>query len=226
MLGAEAGRLILQMSDHFDVYAIGPGIRTFDETRQMVQDLASGLRHPIVLDADGLNSLRGHLDVIAERKFPTILTPHPGEMSRLLELGSPAEVQADRVGAARRLVTLTRAVVVLKGHGTVVTDGERVCINDTGNPGMAKGGMGDVLTGLIAGLLCQGLSPFDAARLAVFAHGLAGDLAAVEKGELSLIPEDVLELIHRVFLAIHGTGEETSAPTLSVRAVKEAVLLR
>jgi NAD(P)H-hydrate epimerase len=147
-------------------------------------------------------------------------------MSRLLELGSPAEVQADRVGAARRLVTLTRAVVVLKGHGTVVTDGERVCINDTGNPGMAKGGMGDVLTGLIAGLLCQGLSPFDAARLAVFAHGLAGDLAAVEKGELSLIPEDVLELIHRIFLAIHGTGEETSAPTLSVRAVKEAVLLR
>lgn len=219
-LGLEAGERILNAADRFDVFAIGPGLRTAEQTRQMVQSLVAALRRPVVVDADGLNGLVGHLAVLAARSAPTILTPHPGEMSRLIGSGSPAEVQADRLGTAQRFAQAHRALVVLKGQGTVVADGERFFINDTGNPGMAKGGMGDVLTGLLAGLLGQGLAPFEAARLAVFVHGLAGDLAAQEKGELSLIAEDVLQWVPRVFRAVQVVSQQAAGATIPSEQVR------
>jgi len=223
-LGMAAGERILATADRFDAFAIGPGLRTGEETQQMVRSLVTGLRAPLVVDADGLNALAGHLDALRGRDAPTVLTPHPGEMSRLVGGAGVSEVQKDRQGAARRFAAEHGVVLVLKGHGTVVADGRRLCVNDTGNPGMATGGMGDVLTGLIAGLLCQGLDPFDAARLAVFVHGLAGDVAARAAGQLSVIPEDVLGCVPRVLAAVERRQEE--AGRADVEGVRNLAMRR
>ncbi len=220
-LGAQAARCIMAAADRFDVFAIGPGLRTAEETRQMVRVLVRELRAPVVVDADGLNALAGHPEALREREAPTILTPHPGEMSRLAGCSSAAEVQADRAGVARGFARDNGVLVVLKGHGTVVTDGERLYVNDTGSPGMATGGMGDVLTGLIAGLLCQGLEAFDAARLGVFVHGLAGEIAAEQMGELSLIPEDVLQRAPGVLAALERVSLRTEGQTVPADLVQE-----
>ena len=223
-LGTEALERILDIAERFDVFAIGPGLRQAEQTKQMVRGLMRELSSPVVVDADGLNALAGHLDSLRGRTAPTILTPHPGEMCRLAERASTAEVQADRVGVATSFAKENGVLLVLKGKGTLVTDGKQLYVNATGNPGMATGGMGDVLTGLIAGLLCQGLSPFDAARLGVFVHGLAGDLAAESVGELSLTPEDVLECVPEVFVAVQELGQQTSSPTLEAGRVQAFVM--
>jgi NAD(P)H-hydrate epimerase len=131
---------------------------------------------------------------------PVVITPHPGEFARLLDCDIAA-VQADRKRLAARFAEAHHAIVVLKGQGTVVTDGRRIAVNETGNPGMATGGTGDVLAGLVAALLGQGLEPFAAARLAVHLHGLAGDLGRADKGETSLIATDLLDYLPRAFLA-------------------------
>ena len=125
---------------------------------------------------------------------PAVLTPHPGEFARLMR-SSVAQVQAGRSECAVRFARDHHVVLVLKGHGTVVTDGERIYINSTGNPGMATGGSGDVLTGLLSALIAQGMTSFDAAVLGVYAHGLAGDLAARELGKVSLIASDLLDYL-------------------------------
>ena len=224
-LAEEAADAVLARADDFTVSAIGPGLRRADETQRMVRRLAAELDMPIVVDADGLNALAGGLEVIRKRKAPTILTPHPGEMGRLL--GVPAaRIQADREGTAVRLAREHGCLLVLKGCGTVVTDGERVCVNETGNPGMASGGMGDVLTGLIAGLLCQGLEPFDAARLAVFVHGLAGDVAAEWLGELSVLAEDVLECVPPVLKVVQQLSRASPHAALDPEDVRRAVMGR
>jgi NAD(P)H-hydrate epimerase len=224
-LGMEAAHAIADVADRFSAFALGPGLRTAEETRRMVRVLAWELLGPVVIDADGLNALAGQAaGALASRAAPAVLTPHPGEMARLLPMPGAAEVQADRAGAARRLAMQTGTVVVLKGQGTIITDGQRLVVNTTGNPGMACGGMGDVLTGLIAGLICQGLTPFDAAHLAVFAHGLAGDLGARDLGELSLIPEDVLERLPRVFRQIERAGGEGANQGLEAEPIVRAVM--
>lgn len=225
-LGAKALEHILRIAGQFDIFAIGPGLRAAPQTQQMVRGLVKELSAPIVVDADGLNALAGHLDALRVRSGPTILTPHPGEMRRLAGFDSTACVQEDRVGVAIGFAQEQGVVLVLKGHGTVVTDGERFYVNGTGNPGMATGGTGDVLTGLIAGLLCQGLTPFDAARLAVFVHGLAGDLAARSVGELSLVAEDVLERVPEVFMAVQEVGRGISSPTVGAAEVQAFVMQR
>ena len=155
---------------------------------------------PLVIDADGLNALVGQTDLLSGLNHPVVLTPHPGEFARLTG-ATIAEVQADRVERAARLAALSESlVVVLKGAGTVVTDGRRYYVNTTGNPGMATGGTGDVLTGVIAALLAQKLARFEAAQLGVFIHGLAGDIARDQNGEIGLIAGDIVDALPDAFV--------------------------
>lgn len=188
----KAAEAALEFLAGADAFALGPGLGTDADTRDFVRDVTRRAPCPGVVDADGLNTLTGQLEALRQAPAPRILTPHPGECARLLGT-TIEEVQADRPGAARRLARETGAVVALKGRGTVVDDGARVFVNDTGNPGMASGGTGDVLTGVAAGLLAGGMAPFDAAALAVRIHGRAGDLAARRVGEVSLTAADLLQ---------------------------------
>ncbi len=185
---------------------------------------------PMVVDADALFALAERRQAIGMARAPRILTPHPGEFDRLtgklphgdnritaaaeLALNSAGGKVADGDTASGEAASGEAAsaagricenlIVVLKGHNTVVTDGHRFAINQTGNPGMATGGTGDVLTGIITALLCQGLAPFDAARLGVHVHGLAGDLAAEELGQVSLIASDLIHYLPKAFRAVVG----------------------
>ncbi len=172
----------------------GPGLGTGPGVRATVGWLLRYCHKPLVLDADALNVVAGRLAPLRRAVAPVVLTPHPGEMSRLAGV-STAEVQADRVGIARAFASDHRCVVVLKGAGTVVAapDGQ-IWINSSGNPGMASGGMGDVLAGLIGALLAQGLAAEEAARLGVYLHGYAADLAAA-RGTIGLIASDVIDFL-------------------------------
>jgi NAD(P)H-hydrate epimerase len=176
------------------VVALGPGLGRSSAISTLVSAVLTKGNKPLVLDADGLNALGSQTGPLRGRSAPLILTPHPGEFARLLG-GDVATVQADRQGLAVQFAADHGLVMVLKGHGSIVTDGRRVYHNRTGNPGMATGGTGDVLTGLLAALLGQGLEPFAAAQLGVFLHGLAGDLARDELGEVSLIASDLLQYL-------------------------------
>ncbi|HEY4313375.1 MAG TPA: NAD(P)H-hydrate dehydratase [Pirellulales bacterium] len=180
------------------VVACGPGLSRSVELDELVAWLYTTLQQPAVFDADALNALAAQPDVLRRAAGPRVLTPHPGEFARL--------VQAPKIGARdeqeRQAIDLAKtigAVIVLKGHRTLVTDGRQTAHNTTGNPGMATGGSGDVLTGIITALLAQKLSPFDAARLGVHVHGLAGDLAAAELGEISLIASDLVRFLPAAF---------------------------
>src|SRR5262249_34284890 len=165
---------LIALAQDNNVIAAGPGLGRSHGVTAVVLALLKITAGPLVLDADALNALPGHLDQLANASGPVVMTPHPGEFARLI--GSTADaVQARRQELAVRFAADRKVVLVLKGHGTLVTDGRRLYRNLTGNPGMATGGTGDVLTGLIAALLGQGLPPFDAAQLGVHVHGLAGD---------------------------------------------------
>jgi NAD(P)H-hydrate epimerase len=185
--------------------ALGPGLGESDATAGAVRELVERLGDvPLVLDADGLNAFAGRLAELAGRRAPAVLTPHPGEMARLLGTTS-AEVQADRVAAARRAARASGAVVILKGHQTLVAEPEGgVSVNPTGNPGMASGGSGDVLTGLVAALLAQGYEAPVAAELGVFLHGLAGDLALVDGAPEALAAGDLIDALPRAFAALRS----------------------
>ena len=148
---------------------------------------------PVVLDADGINLLAKHKDIMRGRTNPTIITPHEGEFVRLT--GKPI---TDRITEARRLAKELSITVVLKGHETVITDGDTVYLNPTGNAGMAVGGSGDVLAGLIVSLLGQGIEPVKAAACAVWLHGAAGDLCAEELGQYGMLPQDMLSFLPRL----------------------------
>ena len=186
---------IVSTIDAMDAVAIGPGLSQQPQTKELVRQLLPRITKPLVLDADGLNALADDVDVLKKRTLPLILTPHPGEMGRLIRQ-SADDVQRDRERTAQEFAKKYRVVVVLKGHRAVVAsyDGTTY-VNDTGNPGMASGGCGDVLTGMIAGLLGQKLSLFDAAQLGVYLHGVAGDLAAAERGQIGLLASDLVDRI-------------------------------
>lgn len=180
-----------------DVVAIGPGLGQSASVRSLVAALTRHVPKPMVVDADALNALAELEGGLESPHGPRILTPHPGEMRRLMghEIG---ETDDDRLLAATTLAKADPAgqtIVVLKGHRTVIAAGDRFAINTTGNPGMATAGAGDVLTGIIAGLLAQGMEVWEAARLAVSLHGTAGDLAADQKGETSVVATDLIELL-------------------------------
>ena len=180
------------------VLAVGPGMGRSDEALAAARRLAAVKGLPLVLDADGLVAFEGRAEELARRGAPTILTPHPGEAARLVGAFDGRDDDARRT-AAIALARAAKAIVVLKGHRTVITDGERVELNRTGNPGMATGGAGDVLTGIIAGLLATGLEPFDAAHLGAHVHGFAGDLAAIDVGQTSLVAGDILSYLPKAF---------------------------
>jgi ADP-dependent NAD(P)H-hydrate dehydratase len=191
------------------VVALGPGVGRSAVLNQLIPNLIRTLEIPIVLDADGLNALQGQADRLNDHAAPVILTPHPGEFARLLGCDVPT-VQARRQELAVQFAEKHNLVLVLKGHGTVVTDGRLVYQNRTGNPGMATGGTGDVLTGLIAALLGQGLEPFAAAQLGVYLHGLAGDLAQEDFGQVSLIASDLLTYLPQAF-RYYGSNENSKS---------------
>jgi len=195
----EAVREFLESAD---VLAVGPGAGRSAPTIAAITKIVAEVARPMVIDADGLFALASASARQLAAKAPRILTPHPGEMARLLGLPDTTAVQQDREGSALRAVERFGGVIVLKGHRTIVTDGQRLYVNNTGNPGMATGGTGDVLTGVIAGLLAQGLSPFQAAQLGVYIHGLAGDIARDRVGETSLVATDVLRALPAAFLRL------------------------
>ncbi len=182
------------------VVAVGPGLGQADALPEFVAAVLRRFAGPVVVDADGLNNLAPLAEsALADRgKRPTIFTPHPGEMARLRAArGWPpaAEDDAGRLRSAHEYAAAARVIVVLKGHRTVVATGTHAYVNTTGNPGMATGGMGDVLTGLLAALVAQGLPAFEAARLAVYAHGLAADHAALRVGPVGFLARDVADLL-------------------------------
>lgn len=186
------------------VLVVGPGLGQSDKIRDLMHWVLHSVTIPTVIDADGLNSLEGRAGWLKGLKRPVILTPHPKEFSRLT--GESVEaIQADREGAAARFAATENLVVVLKGSGTVVSDGSRVYVNKTGNPGMATGGSGDVLGGVIAAMIGQSLNAFEAAVLGVYAHGLAGDIAKDQNGEVGMIAGDIVDSLADVFVHL-GTG--------------------
>jgi NAD(P)H-hydrate epimerase len=186
--------------------AIGPGLTTHPETVELIQELVKRVDKPCVLDADALNALAGKASLLTESKLPPILTPHPGEMARLEIDASPQSVNADRIGVAGRFARERGVLVVLKGARTVVArpDG-MIAVCPTGNPGMATAGTGDVLTGMIVGLLAQGLTPWDAACTGTYFHGLAGDLAAAQVGQAAMTAGDLIEHIPKAFAQTAGS---------------------
>lgn len=194
-----------------DVVAVGPGLGNSLQVAVLVGVLKE-LASPIVLDADGLNLLASTEPFEMPRPERIVLTPHPGEARRLLAArGQDADVgstPAARRDAALRLVEAYGCTVVLKGHGTIVTNGDRLFVNETGNSGMATGGTGDVLTGMIAALIGQGLDPMEAAILAVCLHGLAGDFAAEELGRYSLTATDLIDYLPEAFCEYEVSGNE------------------
>jgi NAD(P)H-hydrate epimerase len=194
-LSAKAVERIVELLARMDAVALGPGIGLDPETQAAVQALVRNVERPTVVDADALTALAGGSGLCRDAPAPRLLTPHPGEAARLLGCGI-GEVQADRIASAPRLAAESGAVVALKGARTVVAgpDGQ-VTVNPTGNPGMATGGTGDVLTGIAGGLLAQGVAPTVALRAAVYLHGLAGDLAAETRGEAGLVAGDVADAV-------------------------------
>jgi NAD(P)H-hydrate epimerase len=199
-LAGEAAELILDRSRMCQAVAVGPGLGLGLGVQEVVRRVIAEATAPLVLDADGLNAMAGWSRLPARPSGAAwIVTPHPGEFARLLQV-TPAQVQASREELAQRYAQEHGCVVVLKGHRTVVSDGQRCYCNDTGNPGMATGGSGDVLTGLIAALLAQGYAAFEAAQLGVYLHGLAGDIARDHKSEYALIASDVLDHLPAAFV--------------------------
>ena len=186
------------------VLAIGPGLGQSEGLKSLIRWVLEEVTLPTVLDADGLNNLVGQVDLLERITRPVVITPHPGEFARLV--GKPtAEVMADRPAQAAALASRSpHLTVVLKGEGTVVTDGTRCYVNSSGNPGMATGGSGDVLTGVIPALIGQGLPAFEAAVLGTYVHGLAGDLAKDNDGEVGMIAGDIVDALADAFDHLQG----------------------
>ena len=222
---AAAFDALARFAEKATVFCIGPGLTTEPATVALIQRLLTELRIPIVLDADGLNALAKNPGILAGRpedpRFPCILTPHPGEAARLLGT-SIAEVQSNRIASVCELARRYRAVAILKGRHTLIADPDgNVVINTTGNPGMATGGMGDTLTGILGGLLAQAFAPGRAAQdadafrnmtrppqevaaLGVYLHGLAGDLAAAQHGETGLVTGDLIACLPAAIRLLEG----------------------
>jgi ADP-dependent NAD(P)H-hydrate dehydratase len=198
-IAAEAADDILAMAQNATVVALGPGLGRNAELTSLVARLYREIERPLIVDADGLFALSESPGSLERAGGVRVLTPHPGEFVRFTR---QPPTEARRVEAAAQLAARDSrrgTIVLLKGHQTVITDGQRFALNRTGNPGMATGGTGDVLTGIITGLMCQGLEPFDAARLGAYLHGSAGDIAAENMGQISLIATDLIDHLPAAF---------------------------
>lgn len=184
---------ILNRLPRMDAVLVGPGLGQSDGTFAVVKAVLENASCPVILDADGINVLAAHKDILRGRKYPTILTPHDGEFSRI-----GGEIGDDRAAAAQSLSRELGCILLLKGHETVITDGKSTYINHTGNPGMAVGGSGDVLAGIIVSLLGQGIAPLEAAACGAWLHGGAGDLCAKEIGQYGMLPTDMIAFLPRL----------------------------
>ena len=193
ILGQLAIDQICSRLQNMDAVLMGPGMGWNAGTFSVVTTVLREYNGPVVLDADGINVLTGHIDILRGRTSPTILTPHEGEFHRLGGL-----TQQDRVASAVDFAKKSNAILLLKGHRTVITDGETSYRNTTGNPGMAVGGSGDVLAGIITALLGQGISPLEAAACGAWLHGAAGDICAREIGQYGMLPTDMLQVLPRL----------------------------
>jgi NAD(P)H-hydrate epimerase len=193
---------IRDLANRATVVACGPGLGHSVEVTGLVAALYSELRQPMVVDADALNAISTLPDALKNHAGPRVLTPHPGEFARLVRQSNLSPDQ--NTAAAVDLAGRAGVVILLKGHPTLVTDGSREAWNTTGNPGMATGGTGDILTGVIAALLCQGLKPLEAAQLCAHVHGLAGDLAAEQLGQVSMIASDLLKFLPAAFQRVQS----------------------
>ena len=207
-LSNKGKKKIMKLCESHDVVALGPGLSQQPETRELIIWLIQNIDCNMVIDADGLNALSDKVNVLHKIKRHAVLTPHPGEMSRLTGLGSAKNVQKERLNTASQFIQSIqkksnnegKLTLVLKGDKTIVADSIKVYVNRTGNPGMATAGTGDVLTGIIASLIGQGYDVFDASQLGVYIHGLAGDIAAKKKGEHSMIASDIIECLPDAFI--------------------------
>lgn len=182
-------KLIINM----DAILVGCGLGQSDGVFSVVEYILKNFDGPVVLDADGINMISGHMDIVRGRTSPVILTPHEGEFLRL-----GGGITGDRMQDAITMASDLGAVVVLKGHRSVISDGDKCYINSTGNPGMAVGGSGDVLAGMIVSLLGQGFLPLDAAICSTWLHGAAGDACAKEIGQYGMLPSDMLQVLPRL----------------------------
>ena len=192
-LSVKAVTEIMELLPKMDAVLIGPGLGQSMGTLSVLKTVLREFNGPVVVDADGINLLARHKHLMRGRTAPTVLTPHDGEFIRLA-----GQLSADRLSSAAELAREVGAIVVLKGHETLITDGESAYRNHTGNPGMAVGGSGDVLAGIIAGLLGQGIGPMEASAAAVWLHGAAGDVCAREMGQYGMLPSDMLEVLPRL----------------------------
>lgn len=193
---------LLEMCEKSSAVVIGCGLSVCDDTKNLVQSVITNCEKPLVIDADALNCICNKLEILKNLKVPAIITPHPGEMARLLH-STPKTVNSNRENTAIDFAKKFGVVTVLKGAGTIIAspDGE-VYINHTGNSGMATGGSGDVLSGIIGSLLAQGASPINAAAAGVFLHGTIGDLAAEKLGKISMLPTDMIDMIPTAYLKL------------------------
>lgn len=184
---------ILERLPRMDAVLIGPGLGQSEGTFAAVKAVLENAFCPVVLDADGINAIAAHKDILRGRTNPTILTPHAGEFARL-----GGVIGENRVAAAEKMAKNLGCILLLKGHNTVITDGENTYINPTGNPGMAVGGSGDVLSGIITAFLGQGVAPLEAAACGAWVHGAAGDLCAAEIGQYGMLPGDMVNVLPRL----------------------------
>lgn len=199
-ISAKAINAILNAASENDAVAFGPGVGVTTSLRLIVQTLLEQEQLRLVIDGDGLNNLSALKSWPSRLRAELVLTPHPGEMKRLWSGLLREQLPRDRQEQAAQFAQHSKTTVVLKGAGTVVTDGQKVYVNKTGNPGMATAGSGDVLTGVITALMGQGLSNFDAGVLGVYIHGLAGDIAAKRLGQVSLIATDIIDSLSDAFI--------------------------
>ena len=193
-LTTESQTHLLDQLPGFDAVAIGPGCGQHTWVRDLTRKLYAELEKPLIVDADALNTLAASDTSFPAAAGPRILTPHPGEFSRLINV-SIKDISADRESQAIQFAQEHQIILVLKGAETIITDGQQIAVNSTGNAGMATGGTGDVLTGLTTSLAGQGLAPFSAAQLAAHLHGLAGDLAADDLSQPAMIASDLIDYL-------------------------------
>lgn len=193
MLSIDAIPEIRERLPKMDAVLIGCGLGQSEDTRRITEFVLQEAKCPVVLDADGINVISAHMDILRGRTACTILTPHDGEFRRL-----GGKITSDRMASAKALAMDTGVITVLKGHRTCITDGNREYINTTGNPGMAVGGSGDLLAGIIVSLLGQGIPPLEAAACGCWLHGAAGDACAEAMGQYGMLPTDMLSVLPRL----------------------------
>jgi NAD(P)H-hydrate epimerase len=189
---------IIEQSNKATAVLIGCGLGVTDETKKLVREVIKNIRCPIILDADGINCMVDCIDIIKDNKSEVIITPHPAEFARLIGCRTE-EVQSDRLASAAGFTRESNATLVLKGAGTIVAVSDKAYVNINGNPGMSKGGSGDILSGMIASFVAQGIKSEQSAILSVYMHGRAGDLAATKYSQQAMLPTDMVQELPYLF---------------------------